>query len=226
MREAPRVGTATHRRSGPVRVPTSGGRTCASHPRRSSSRRRHWSWRRSARRSPRPGYTITSSKQIKPGSISLELAEQERTQGAARRARPGRPAGRDGRRRRGRLRRGRRRRTARTPRSCSRRSRPTARINASSAGVTAPATPEPGLYYVNFGQDITECAATATQGSIPDYASAGHSTTGIPGPAFVVMSSAGADFAPGFPSVSSVTVQTRRTNGTLASTSFAIAVFC
>ena len=83
-----------------------------------------------------------------------------------------------------------------------------------------------GLYYVNFGQDITQCAATATQGSIPDFASAGHSTTGIPGPAFVVMSSAGADFAAGFPTANSVTVQTRRTNGSLASTSFAIALFC
>jgi hypothetical protein len=40
------------------------------------------------------------------------------------------------------------------------------------------------------------------------------------------MSSAGADFAPGFPTVSSITVQTRRTNGSLASTSFALALFC
>jgi hypothetical protein len=98
-------------------------------------------------------------------------------------------------------------------------------VNASSPDVTAVNT-STGVYYVDFEEDITHCAAVATQGAIPDFAAAGSGTTGIPGAAFVVMNSAGTDFAPGFPRSSSVGVQTRRTNGALVSTSFAIAVFC
>lgn len=101
----------------------------------------------------------------------------------------------------------------------------TGAVNASSPGVKALNTGT-GAYDVNFGTDITECAALATQGSIPNFSGAGTSTTGIPGPAFVAAASAGVDLAPGFPSVSSVAVQTRRTNGALVSTSFTIAVFC
>jgi hypothetical protein len=91
--------------------------------------------------------------------------------------------------------------------------------------VTA-ANPSAGVYDVGFGQDVTGFAAAASQGSIPDASGAGRSTTGIPGPAFVVQRSAGADLARGFPSASSLVVETRRTNGTAASTSFSIALFC
>ena len=50
-------------------------------------------------------------------------------------------------------------------------------MNASSGGVTARVGVSPGTYAVNFGQDITRCAAMATQGAIPTYAAAG-STVG------------------------------------------------
>ena len=51
-------------------------------------------------------------------------------------------------------------------------------------------------------------------------------TTGIQGAAFVSQSNTGVDLAPGYPSQTSVRVQTNRANGTAVSTSFTIAVFC
>ena len=170
------------------------------------------------------GYTITSSKQIKPGSISLSSLSKSARKALHGERGPAGPQGEtgddgedgfdgdDG-------------TDGEDATKLWAQIKADGSINASSGNITA-LNAGTGLYYVNFGQAITECAATATQGSIPDFASAGHSTTGIPGPAFVVMSSAGADFAPGFPMANSVTVQTRRTNGALASTSFAIALFC
>ena len=170
------------------------------------------------------GYTITSSKQIKPGSISLSSLSKDARKALRGQRGPVGPQGEtgddgedgfdgdDG-------------TDGEDATKLWAQIKADGSINASSDNITAQ-NAGTGLYYVNFGQTITECAATATQGSIPDFARAGHSTTGIPGAAFVVMSSAGADFAPGFPMANSVTVQTRRTNGTLASTSFAIALFC
>ena len=170
------------------------------------------------------GYTITSSKQIKPGSISLSSLSKSARKALHGERGPAGPQGEtgddgedgfdgdDG-------------TDGEDATKLWAQIKADGSINASSDNITA-LNAGTGLYYVNFGQAITQCAAIATQGSIPDFASAGHSTTGIPGPAFVVMSSAGADFAPSFPMASSVTVQTRRTNGTLASTSFAIALFC
>ena len=170
------------------------------------------------------GYTITSSKQIKPGSISLSSLSKSARKALHGQRGPAGPQGEtgddgedgfdgdDG-------------TDGEDATKLWAQIKADGSINASSGSITA-LNAGTGLYYVNFGQAITQCAAIATQGSIPDFASAGHSTTGIPGPAFVVMSSAGADFAPSFPMASSVTVQTRRTNGTLASTSFAIALFC
>ena len=112
------------------------------------------------------GYTITSSKQIKPGSISLTSLEQGRTQGTAGRARPAGPAGRRWRRRPGR--RGWRRRPGRRGRDelWSRRSRPTGR-STPRARASRPAAAAPGIYFVNFGQDITECATVADAGLDP-----------------------------------------------------------
>jgi hypothetical protein len=83
-----------------------------------------------------------------------------------------------------------------------------------------------GVYYINFGQDVTHCVALAAQGSIPNFAGAGLATAAVPGPAFVSVSSAGSSLATGFPSLSSIAVQTRRTSGALASASFTVAVFC
>jgi hypothetical protein len=170
------------------------------------------------------GYTITSSKQIKPGSVSLDSLSKSARK-ALRGARgPAGPQGEtgddgedgfdgdDG-------------EDGESATKLFAQIRTDGSINASSTGVTARLA-STGVYYVNFGQDITQCAATATQASIPDFSDPGSGTNGIPGPAFVAMNSAGADFAAGFPSVSSATVQTRRTNGALASTSFAIAIFC
>ena len=173
------------------------------------------------------GYTITSSKQIKPGSVSLDSLSKSARK-ALRGARgPAGPQGEtgddgedgvdgddgeDG-------------ADGLPATKLLAQIRADGSINASSPGVTARLA-STGVYYVNFGEDITECAATATQASIPDFSTPGSGTTGIPGPAFVAMNSAGTDFAAGFPRVSSVTVQTRRTNGTLASTSFTIAIFC
>ena len=173
------------------------------------------------------GYTITSSKQVKPGSIALNSLSKDARKALHGARGPAGPQGEDG-------------EDGQdgddgfdgddgldgvSAAKFFAQIKADGSVNASSGGVTA-LNAGTGLYYVNFGQDITDCAATATQGSIPDYATAGRSTTGVPGPAFVVMSSAGADYAPGFPMLSSVTVQTRRTNGSLASTSFALALFC
>ncbi len=169
------------------------------------------------------GYTITSSKQIKPGSISLASLSK-----GARKALTGAkgPAGiqgedgvdgedgfdgDDG-------------EDGRDAVTAWAQIRGDGTIGDSSDGVTA-AHPSTGVYYVSFGASITECAVVAAQGSIPD-AAPGSSTTGIPGPAYVVQSSPGADLAAGFPSASSVAVQTRRANGSAVATSFTIAAFC
>lgn len=89
-------------------------------------------------------------------------------------------------------------------------------VIASSGTVTARAGgATPGTYAVNFGQDITHCAAMATQGTV----------AGAP---LVRIFAAGTDLAPGFPSVSSVTVTTTSAagGGTPTPTMFSIAAFC
>jgi hypothetical protein len=167
------------------------------------------------------GYTITSSKQIKPGSISLASLSK-----SARKALHGAPGqdgqdgqdgadgqdGQDG-------------QDGLDATSLWAQIKADGSVNASGPGVTARAGGT-GVYYVNFAQDITQCAAVATQAAIPNPPGAGLSTNGITGPAFVTMSSAGVDYAAGFPSQNSVKVQTNRVNGTAVSTSFTIAVFC
>ena len=151
-------------------------------------------------------YTITRPGQIKPGSISLS-ALSTHARKALRGARgpagapgaagatgaPGTPAtklwaqiGADG------------------------------AVIASSGGVTARAGgATPGTYAVNFGQDVTHCAAMATQGSV----------AGAP---LERIFAAGIDLAPGFPSVSSVTVTTTSEvgGGSPTPTAFSIAAFC
>lgn len=170
------------------------------------------------------GYTITSSKQIKPGSISLSsLSKSARKALHGQRGPVGEQGedgldgedgqdGDDG-------------DDGADATALWAQIKADGGVNASSPGVAA-ANPSTGVYYVNLGDDITHCAVVATQGSIPDFTSLGHSTTSIPGPASVVQNSAGDDLGAGFPSVSSVAVQTRRVNGAAVATSFTIAAFC
>ena len=102
------------------------------------------------------------------------------------------------------------------------------RVNASTPGVTARVGVSPGTYVVNFGQDITHCAAMATQGSIPAYGAPGTTGGGVAGAPLVFLYSAGADIAPGLPTASTLIVQT--TNGTAGGTAtpstFAVALLC
>lgn len=174
------------------------------------------------------GYTITSSKQIKPGAISLEsLSKSARKALRGERGPVGPPGedgldgdpgfdgqdGQDG-------------QDGLDATNLWAQIKADGSINASSSGVTATQTDSAGVYDVNFGADITHCAVIATQASIPDFSAAGRAITGIPGPVFVATASAGATLATGFPSLSSVVVQTRRTNGNPVSTSFSVAAFC
>jgi hypothetical protein len=167
------------------------------------------------------GYMITSSKQIKPGSISLsDMSKSARKalQGArgpqGEVGDDGEPGadGADG-------------QDGDSATNLFAQINANGSVNASSPGVVA-RNDGTGVYYVDFGQDITHCAALATQEAIPDFGAAGAGTTGVAGPAFVALNSAGHDFAAGFPSLSSVTVETRRASGTAVSASFAIALFC
>jgi hypothetical protein len=171
------------------------------------------------------GYTITTSKQIKPGSVSLSsLSKSARKALRGERGPAGPPGddgidgadgldGSDG-------------QDGQDAAAAWAQIKADGGISAASATAITAANPSTGVYDVDLGTDITHCAVVATQGSIPDFANPGHSTTGIPGPAFVVQNSAGADLAAGYPNVSSVAVQTRRVNGAAVATSFTIAAFC
>ncbi len=101
-------------------------------------------------------------------------------------------------------------------------------VNASSPGVTARLGVTAGTYAINFGQDISHCAATATQASIPNFAAAGASGGGLAGSALVFLYSAGADLAPGFPSATTVLVETTNATagGTAAPSAFSLAILC
>jgi hypothetical protein len=167
------------------------------------------------------GYTITSSKQVKPGSISLESLSKSARK-ALRGARG--PAGQDGADGQDGLD-GQDGQDGANATDLWAQIKGDGSVNASSGGVTARVNGT-GVYFVNFAQDITHCAAVATQASIPNFTGAGLSTTGIEGAAFVAMSNTGVDLAAGFPSQTSVSVQTNRVNGAAVATSFTIAVFC
>jgi hypothetical protein len=170
------------------------------------------------------GFTITSSKQIKPGSISLQsLSKSARKALRATQGPPGQDGqdgldgedgfdGQDG-------------QDGLNATDLWAQIGNDASVNASGGGVTARAMGT-GIYLVNFGQDITHCAVVATQASLPNFTGAGLSTAGTPGAAFVVMSNTGVDLAAGFPSQTSVRVQTTRIMGGAVSTNFAIAAFC
>jgi hypothetical protein len=163
-------------------------------------------------------YVISSPKQIKPGSISLAaLSKHARKalRGARGPAGPQGAAGATG--------------PAGTPATkLWAQIGADGAVNASSPGVTARVGVSPGTYAVNFGQDITHCAAVATQGAIPSYAAAGGTVGGLAGAPLVRIYNAGVDLAPGFPSVSSAIVSTTSEagGGVPTATTFYVAVFC
>jgi hypothetical protein len=169
-------------------------------------------------------YVITSPKQVKPGTISLAaLSKQARKALRGERGLRGRsgasgPQGPVG--------------AAGVPGLSATKLwaqiGSDASVNVSTPGVTARLGVSPGTYAVNFGVDITRCAATATQGSIPPFATPAPATAGIAGAALVFLQGAGADLAPGFPTVSTVLVETTNgtAGGTAAPSAFTIAVLC
>jgi hypothetical protein len=167
------------------------------------------------------GFTITSSKQIKPGSISLQsLSKSARKALRGNQGPPGADGqdgqdgedGQDG-------------QDGQDATDLWAQIAGNADVNESGGEVTARAMGT-GIYLVNFGQDITHCAVVATQASLPNFSAAGLSTTGITGPAYVAMTNTGVDLAPGFPSQTSVRVQTNRANGSAVASNFTIAAFC
>jgi hypothetical protein len=169
------------------------------------------------------GFTITSSKQIKPGSISLQSLSKSARKALRAQGPPGQDGqdgqdgedgldGQDG-------------QDGLDATDLWAQIGGNADVNASGGDVTA-RTMGTGVYLVHFGQDITHCAVVATQASLPNFTGAGLSTTGITGPAFVAMSNTGVDLAAGFPSQTSVRVQTNRANGTAVASNFSIAALC
>jgi hypothetical protein len=82
-------------------------------------------------------------------------------------------------------------------------------INASSPGVTASLrAPNTGTYRVNFGQDVSHCAVTATEGALPVFGLPGASTPRAVGTAIADMFAAGYTFANGYQSADTVQVET------------------
>ena len=136
-------------------------------------------------------YVITSPKQVKPGTITLSALTKSARKALRGERGPAGPAGQDGEAGRTalRARRGGRRRRPGRDQAVGADRRP-ASVNASTPGVTALNTGT-GTYAVNFGMDITRCAAIATQGSIPKFATRASATTGIPGAGVRAAASAG-----------------------------------
>jgi hypothetical protein len=99
-------------------------------------------------------------------------------------------------------------------------------INASSPGVTASQfLHHTGTFRVNFGQNITRCAAIATQGALPEFGTPGASTTRVVGSAVVDMFAPGYTFPNGYPSADTVQVETFA-GSTHANAPFYITVSC
>lgn len=172
-------------------------------------------------------YVISSPKQIKPGAISLAALSK-----SARKALQGKrgPRGRTGARglpgAGGAI--GATGATGISATKLFAQIGPDGRVNAASPGVTVLPGVSPGTYAVNFGQDITHCAAAATQGSIPVYSAPGSTAGGIPGAALVFVYSGGTELAPGFPTATTVLVTTTdaTAGGTAAPSAFSLALFC
>jgi hypothetical protein len=102
-------------------------------------------------------------------------------------------------------------------------------INASSPGVTSAKNgSSKGLYLVNFGQDITHCAAIAMQGALPVFGEPGANTGRTRGSALVDIDGPGFTFSNGYPSADTVEVETYEgpAGSTAQYSAFYIAVFC
>jgi hypothetical protein len=102
-------------------------------------------------------------------------------------------------------------------------------INASSQGVTSSKyASNKGIYLVNFGQDITHCAAIAMQGALPIFNSPGANTGVTRGSAVVDIGGPGSTFPNGYPSADTVEVETYEgpAGSTAQYSAFYIAVFC
>ena len=100
-------------------------------------------------------------------------------------------------------------------------------IDASSPGVQADHV-STGVTELNFGQDVSHCAALAGIGAVPVYSSPGTSTGRTPGYAAASTASAGKTRpGSGYPSGNTVTVETfDGTTHSLTDTSIHVAVFC
>jgi hypothetical protein len=81
---------------------------------------------------------------------------------------------------------------------------------------------------VDFGQDVSHCAAIVTIGTVPIYSSSGSSTGRVPGYVRAdTESDGGTVTGGGFPTGDTVTVETfAGSNDTLTDTAFNLAVFC
>lgn len=103
----------------------------------------------------------------------------------------------------------------------------TGAIDASSPGVQADHV-STGVTELNFGQDVSHCAAIATIGAVPVYSSPATSTGRTPGYAVANTLSAGKTRpVSGYPTGNSVTVETYDgTTHSLSDTSIHVAVFC
>jgi hypothetical protein len=100
-------------------------------------------------------------------------------------------------------------------------------IDASSAGVQVYHA-STGVWQVNFGQDVSHCAALAGNGAVPVYSSSGTSTGRTPGYATASTVSAGRTDSPsGYPTADTVEVETfAGATDSATDTSFDVAVFC
>lgn len=85
-----------------------------------------------------------------------------------------------------------------------------------------------GQYEVNFGQDVSHCAAIANIGSVPVYSAPGGNTGRATGYAITDLEAAGSTLpTSGYPSADTVVVDTIAGSGdSPKDTSFDVAVFC
>ena len=94
-----------------------------------------------------------------------------------------------------------------------------------SSGQVLVSRRERGVYLVRFPETVSQCAATATQGTVPLPGSPGGQAETEGGAAVIGMASPGIDYADGFPSSKTIVVNTSE-GGALADASFHLVVAC
>jgi hypothetical protein len=100
-------------------------------------------------------------------------------------------------------------------------------LNASSPGVKASKFSDHiGTYRIDFGQNISHCAANVTLGALPYFGTPGASTTRMIGFAVVDMFAPGFTFPKGYPSGDTAEVEMRGANGARLDAPFYIVVSC